>query len=257
MHICTLHLFYTFYLWPWLPEDWGQDPGLWWCQSSEYGVGHGIYQWSNGDDERDNCRGNHGAIMVMIMELTRDWIGDWIGNQMEMINKMTMEMTSEMTLEMIPELTGDQVEIGDPDGCPLTNCLPALPPQTQWREKPWGLFFPWKLNGRNCSCHVNGPIGGLECWEWTALCNWIWVCEANWLNNIGIFWRIDVSFSCMSRSQWNIALMSTLYLCYLLMNCLTVFYIQLCWCHTLVCFKFYKIFINTIATCHEERFRSC
>ena len=39
---------------------------------------------------------------------------------MEMINKMTMEMTSEMTLEMIPELTGDQVEIGDPDGCPLT-----------------------------------------------------------------------------------------------------------------------------------------
>ena len=40
---------------------------------------------------------------------------------MEMINEMTMEMTSELIPEMIPELTGDQVEIGDPDGCPLTS----------------------------------------------------------------------------------------------------------------------------------------
>ena len=42
-----------------------------------------------------------------------------------MINEMTMEMTLEMIqeliLEMIPELTSDQVEIGDPDGCPLTS----------------------------------------------------------------------------------------------------------------------------------------
>ena len=42
-----------------------------------------------------------------------------------MINEMTMEMTLEMIqeliLEMIPELTGDQVEIGDPDGYPLTS----------------------------------------------------------------------------------------------------------------------------------------
>jgi len=22
--------------------------------------------------------------------------------------------------------------------------------------------FPWKLNGRNCGCHANGPIGGLD-----------------------------------------------------------------------------------------------
>ena len=37
---------------------------------------------------------------------------------------MTMEMTSELNPEMIPELTGDQAEIGDPDGCPLTHiCL--------------------------------------------------------------------------------------------------------------------------------------
>ena len=40
---------------------------------------------------------------------------------MEMINETTMEMTSEMILEMILELTGDQAEIGDPDGCPLTG----------------------------------------------------------------------------------------------------------------------------------------
>ena len=33
-----------------------------------------------------------------------------------MINETTMEMT----LEMILELTSDQAEIGDPDGCPLT-----------------------------------------------------------------------------------------------------------------------------------------
>ena len=39
---------------------------------------------------------------------------------MEMINEMTLEMTSELIPEIIPELTGDQVEIGDPDGCPLT-----------------------------------------------------------------------------------------------------------------------------------------
>ena len=32
-----------------------------------------------------------------------------------------MEMTSELIPEMIPELTGDQAEIGDPDGCPLTD----------------------------------------------------------------------------------------------------------------------------------------
>ena len=42
-----------------------------------------------------------------------------------MINEMTMEMTSEMNPELNPEmileLTGDQVEIGDPDGCPLTS----------------------------------------------------------------------------------------------------------------------------------------
>ena len=35
-----------------------------------------------------------------------------------------MEMTSEMVPELIPEmvleLTGDRVEIGDPDCCPLT-----------------------------------------------------------------------------------------------------------------------------------------
>ena len=32
-----------------------------------------------------------------------------------------MEMTLEMILEMILELTSDQAEIGDPDGCPLTD----------------------------------------------------------------------------------------------------------------------------------------
>ena len=58
-----------------------------------------------------------GAIMAMIAELTEDWIG----NQSKMINKTTMEMTSELILEMILELTSDQVEIGDPDGCPLTT----------------------------------------------------------------------------------------------------------------------------------------
>ena len=60
-----------------------------------------------------------GAIMVMIAELTGDWIRD-LGDQSEMINEMAMEMTSELILEMIPELTGDPAEIGDPDGCPLT-----------------------------------------------------------------------------------------------------------------------------------------
>ena len=39
---------------------------------------------------------------------------------MEMINETTMQMTSQMIPEMILELTGDQVEIGDPDSCPLT-----------------------------------------------------------------------------------------------------------------------------------------
>ena len=38
-----------------------------------------------------------------------------------MINEMTMEMTLELILELILELTGDQAEIGDPDGCPLTS----------------------------------------------------------------------------------------------------------------------------------------
>ena len=33
---------------------------------------------------------------------------------------MTLEMTLELIPEVIPELTGDQVEISDPDGCPLT-----------------------------------------------------------------------------------------------------------------------------------------
>ena len=80
-------------------------------------VGHGVYWWSNGDDQRDNRKAITGTIIEMITELTGDWIGDWIGNQTEMINEMTMEMT----LEMIPELTGDQAEIGDPDGCPLTS----------------------------------------------------------------------------------------------------------------------------------------
>ena len=37
--------------------------------------------------------------------------------QPEMIN----ETTTEMTLEMILELTSDQVEISDQDGCPLTS----------------------------------------------------------------------------------------------------------------------------------------
>ena len=37
-----------------------------------------------------------------------------------MINEMTMERSWEMVLEMILELTGDQVELGDPDGYPLT-----------------------------------------------------------------------------------------------------------------------------------------
>ena len=80
-------------------------------------VGHGVYWWSNGDDQRDNRKAITGTIIEMITELTGDWIGDWIGNQTEMINEMTMEMT----LEMIPELTGDQAEIGDQDGCPLTR----------------------------------------------------------------------------------------------------------------------------------------
>ena len=31
-----------FYLWPWLPEDRGQDPGLRQCRSSECGVGLGV-----------------------------------------------------------------------------------------------------------------------------------------------------------------------------------------------------------------------
>ena len=62
-----------------------------------------------------------GVIMVMIVELTGDWMGDLIGNQLEMINETTMEMTSELILEMILELTSDQAEIGDPDGCPLTS----------------------------------------------------------------------------------------------------------------------------------------
>ena len=44
-----------------------------------------------------------------------------------MINEMTMEMTLELILEMILELTGDQEEIGDPDGCPLT-------------VMPWGVL---------------------------------------------------------------------------------------------------------------------
>ena len=65
-----------------------------------------------------------GAITVMITELTGDWIRDWIRNQPEMINEMTMEMTAEMILELIPEmileLTSDQAETSDPDGCPLT-----------------------------------------------------------------------------------------------------------------------------------------
>ena len=39
-----------------------------------------------------------------------------------------MEMTSELIPEMIPELTGDQLEIGDPDGCPLTDTLFVLEP---------------------------------------------------------------------------------------------------------------------------------
>ena len=61
-----------------------------------------------------------GAIMAMIAELIGDWIGDRIRDQSEMINETAMEMTSELILEMILELTGDPVEIGDPDGCPLT-----------------------------------------------------------------------------------------------------------------------------------------
>ena len=32
---------------------------------------------------------------------------------------MTTEMTLEMILELTMELTGDQVEIGDQDSCPL------------------------------------------------------------------------------------------------------------------------------------------
>ena len=36
-----------------------------------------------------------------------------------MINEMTMEIASGLIPEMIPELTGDKVEIGNPDGCPL------------------------------------------------------------------------------------------------------------------------------------------
>ena len=57
----------------------------------------------------------------MIAELTRDWIGDRIRDQSKMINEMAMERTLELIPEMIPELTGDPAEIGDPDGCPLTE----------------------------------------------------------------------------------------------------------------------------------------
>ena len=42
---------------------------------------------------------------------------------MEITSEMILEMTPEMIPEMISELTGDQVEIGDPDGCPLTVVL--------------------------------------------------------------------------------------------------------------------------------------
>ena len=38
-----------------------------------------------------------------------------------MTMEMTLELILELILEMIPELTGDQVEISDPDGCPLTS----------------------------------------------------------------------------------------------------------------------------------------
>ena len=37
-----------------------------------------------------------------------------------MTMEMTPELISELILKMILELTGDQVEIGEPDGCPLT-----------------------------------------------------------------------------------------------------------------------------------------
>ena len=56
-----------------------------------------------------------------------------------MTMEMTLEMTLEMILEMILELTGDQVEISDPDGCPLTTptFLTSLSPPallTQFRS---------------------------------------------------------------------------------------------------------------------------
>ena len=42
-----------------------------------------------------------------------------------------MEMTLELIPEMILELTGDQAEIGDPDGCPLT-----IGPYSTWLWAP-------------------------------------------------------------------------------------------------------------------------
>ena len=39
---------------------------------------------------------------------------------MEMISELVSELVLELILELIPELISDQVEIGDPDGCPLT-----------------------------------------------------------------------------------------------------------------------------------------
>ena len=62
-----------------------------------------------------------GTIIEMTAELTGDWIRDWIRYQTERMNEMIMEMTQKMILELTMELTSDQVEIGDQDGCPLTD----------------------------------------------------------------------------------------------------------------------------------------
>ena len=77
-----------FYLWPWLPEDRGQDPGLRQCRSSECGVVLGVISELISellsefiDDQMEMIKETvveavAGTIMAMIAELTRDWVGD-------------------------------------------------------------------------------------------------------------------------------------------------------------------------------------
>ena len=96
-----------------------------------------------------------GTIMVMIAELTRDWIGDWIRNQSEMISELVSELVSELDSELIPEL------ISDPDGCPLTGV--HWKAQLLYAEPDNGVVYAI-TSGMNCARYCTSPRN-----FWTSL----------------------------------------------------------------------------------------